>query len=114
MTDTKLNLDDNNKNGYEHGSEDGELYHYGTDVAPVEYDMNGNKAIYEVSRIFENRGSHPIDVREIGLFANVRALSTNDSPVPELIARTALHPDDQFTIAPGEFKQVVYEVEVIA
>ena len=114
MTDEKLNLNDSARNGYEHGENDGELYHYGTDVGLVQYDFQSNKAVYEITRIFENRGSVDIPVKEIGLFANINTSFSMDELEPAIIARTALHPDDQFTIAPGEFKQVVYEVEVIA
>jgi len=119
MTDTSLNLDDGARNGFDHGSGDGQLYHYGNDVSLVEYDTLANKALFSVSRIFENKGAVALDIREIGLFANTAPNSSQTSTShlsgsPTLIARTALHPTDQFTIQPGEYKKVKYIIEVIA
>jgi hypothetical protein len=114
MTDQKLNINDINKNGYEHGAEDGQLYHYGTDVGLVEYDTNNNIATFSITRIFENKGTIPADIKEIGLFGNSSTSTNYSSLSPALIARTALGPADQFTINPGEFVQVEYVVEVIA
>ena len=113
MTDVTL------QDGISHGTDDGELYHYATDVSSVEYDHEKNKAIFVISRIFQNRGSEPVEIREIGLFGNTDGNTSHNSTThlnsaPELLARTALHPDDQFTIQPGEFKKVDYIVEVIA
>jgi hypothetical protein len=116
MTDEKLNINDVDKNGFEHGSEDGQLYHYGTDIGQVDYDLANNKAAYSITRIFENKGTTALTVREIGLFGNISTSLTgsSNSTSPAMIARTALGPADQFTINPGEFVQVEYVVEVIA
>jgi hypothetical protein len=113
MTDEKLSLNDAGRNGYEHGDADGQIYQYANDVGLVEYDLINNKALFTISRIFENKGSVPIEVKEIGLFGNISTDSSGPA-VPALIARTALAPADQFTIQPGEFRQVQYVVEVIA
>ncbi|PKD43751.1 hypothetical protein [Rhodohalobacter barkolensis] len=114
MTDEKLNINDITRNGFDHGDQDGQLYHYGTDISLVNYDFQSNKATFSIKRIFENKGSVATDVKEIGLFGNINT-STNFSALsPALLARTALGPADQFTINPGEFVQVEYVVEVIA
>ena len=116
MTDQGLNINDESRNGYRHGWADGELYHYGNDVTQVVYDLTGNKAVFSVARIFENRTADPIQVREIGLFGNYFTGSTTNqsSWAPRLLARTALAPADQFTIAAGEYVKVEYQIEVIA
>jgi hypothetical protein len=119
MTDTSLNLGDASRSGVDHGAGDGQLYYYGNDVSLVAYDTVANKAVFSISRIFENKGAVAIDVREIGLFANTSANSSQTSTShlsgsPSLIARTALAPADQFTIQPGEYKKVEYIIEVIA
>lgn len=110
MTDVTLNITDNNRDGYVHGNGDGELFHYGSIVDLVSYDLIENKAHYSITRIFENRGSIPVDVKEIGLYGR----NSSNADTSTLYARTALAPDDQFTIQPGEFTQVEYEIEVIA
>lgn len=116
MTDTGLNVTDTSRNGFSHGSDAGQLYHYGNDVGPVTYDLLANKAQFTISRIFENRSGQPVVVKEIGLFGNTEIGGTSgvSSWTPEILARTALAPADQFTIQPGEYKKVEYIIEVIA
>ncbi|MDZ7658836.1 hypothetical protein [Fodinibius sp.] len=108
MTDAGLNIQDDNRNGYEHGEEDGQLWHYGNDVTAVQYDKANNKATFEIYRIFENRGSTDLVVREKGLWA------TDKNGNSQMIARMALDSTDEFTIAAGEYKKVKFIVEVIA
>jgi hypothetical protein len=115
MTDNSLDPDNAGAGIISHGEADGELYHYGTDVTPIKYDTVNNKATYRIERIFENRGSTTVTVKEIGLYALSNGLGNEliqkDNAI---IARTALDSNDQFTIAAGAYKKVIYEVEVIA
>lgn len=90
------------------------LYYHGSNVEDVVIDEVNNKATFEVNRIFENRSANPITVKEVGLFGNETETNTSEFDVIAMYARTALHPDDQFTIQPGEFRIVRYTLEFIA
>lgn len=115
MTDASLDPDNSGAGMIAHGEADGELYHYGTNIESFQYDTANNKATFEISRIFENRGSTTVTVAEMGLISMSNAFGSEAIQNNiELIARTALHPDDQFSIAPGDYKKVIYEVEVQA
>lgn len=97
----------------QHGEADGELYHYGSLVEDdVVIDTINDTATITVSRIFENRGSTSVTIKEIGLYAN-RDLS-GDNYSAELIARTALQSTDWYTVNPGDYVKVTYEIEVQA
>ena len=96
-----------------HGEADGELYHYGCNIEDdMVVDTANDKCVIEINRIFENRGSTDITIKEIGLYANRDLGGSNYSS--DLIARTALQSTDWYTISPGEFVQVTYTIEVIA
>lgn len=115
MTDTDLSPDADAETPYDiggikHGSADGELYHHGVTVEDLIFDDANNEAYIVISRVFENRGATAITVKEVGVYANI---STSPSYVPTLIARKALHSDDQFTIQPGELRKVNYNVKMV-
>ena len=96
------------------GDQDGELWYYGMNFEPYVIDDVNNEAYFEVFRIFENRGSTSITVAEVGLAGNNKrdtAMEFNFSG--QLLARTALAPADQFTIAPGELVKVTYQIKAI-
>jgi hypothetical protein len=103
MTDASLDITDVNSEGYDHGVEDGQLFYHDQAISQCEYDLVNNKAVFELSRIVENRSAVSAVIREKGLFAD-----------SGLIARMALDAMDEFTIAPGEYKKVKIIVEVIA
>jgi len=94
-----------------HGAEEGQLWYHGMDFNDLEIDEVANKATFVMSRLFQNRSAAPIVIKEIGLRGN---WSFNTSFISNrLYARSALHPDDQVTVQPGEFIMVEYQVEVI-
>jgi hypothetical protein len=103
MTDASLDINNINSEGYGHGVEDGQLFYHDQGISQCEYDLVNNKAVFELSRIVENRSAVSAVIREKGLFAD-----------SGLIARMALDAMDEFTIAPGEYKKVKIIVEVIA
>jgi hypothetical protein len=115
MTDKSLDPDNSGAGMIQHGEADGQLYHYGTDVSELSIDPATGKATFQIERIFENRGSVPVTVREMGIYG-VTQVSTNRviQAYPELLARTALDSTDEITFSPGEYKKVIYEVEGIA
>lgn len=115
MTDNSLDPDNAGAGIIEHGESDGQLYHYGTDVTPIKYDTANNKATFRIERIFENRGSISVTAKEMGLYSISNGLGTEAIQNNiEIIARTALDSNDQITFAPGDYKKVIYEVEVQA
>jgi hypothetical protein len=116
MTDQTLDPDNNGAGNILHGEADGQLYHYGTDITPLKYDTVNNKATFTIERIFENRGSVAVAAKELGLVAISTHIDPNDAIERNraLIARTALDSTDEITFSPGEYKKVIYEVEVIA
>lgn len=97
-----------------HGEADGDLFHYGN---LVEEDMivddANDRCIIEIKRIFENRGSTAVTIKEVGLNAN-RRRSSDDTVVSQMIARTALESADWYTVNPGEFVQVQYDIVIEA
>lgn len=96
----------------DHGEQDGELYHYGSDVEEeVEIDEVNQKAVIEMSRIFENRGSIPVTIKEIGWYGNSSSSANLNG---SLFARTALDSTDWYTVQPGEYVKIIYKIEVIA
>ncbi|MAO65669.1 MAG: hypothetical protein CL666_11785 [Balneola sp.] len=110
MTDQSLTPDSSEINGVPHGYGDGELVHHGTHIGQFIVDDVANEVYFPVERIFENRGATAITVREIGLFGN-KNNSSNISP--NLLARKALAPVDQFTIGAGETAKVTFNCKAI-
>lgn len=95
-----------------HGEADGELFHYGNLVEQdMIVDTVNDKCIIEIKRIFQNKGSTDIEVKEVALYANRGGSSTFS---PQMIARTALAPTDQYTIPAGAFVQVQYDIVIEA
>ena len=119
MTDQQLSPDATvetpyNSGGIRHGHGDGELVHHGMVIDDeVTYDDASNSVKFSLARVFENRGSIPITVKEVGLYGQA-STSTGATSVPGLMARRALHPDDHFTIQAGEMKKVSYTIKMIA
>lgn len=116
MTDQSLDPDNAGAGIIQHGEADGQLYHYGTNVTPLVYDAVNDKVTFRIERIFENRSSTAVTVKELGLYSISNSLASDEAIQDdiELIARTALDSNDQFTIASGAYKKVIYEVEVQA
>lgn len=110
MTDQSLTPESAEINGVPHGYGDGELVHHGTHIGELVVDDVANEVYFPVERIFENQGTTPITVREIGLFGN-RNNSIDISP--KLLARKALAPVDQFTIGVGETAKVTFNCKAI-
>lgn len=119
MTDQQLSPDaasdsPYNQGGIRHGDGDGELIHHGMYIDDeVKFDGEANSGQFTIARVFENRGSIPITVKEIGLYGSA-STSTSAVTIPGLMARRALQPDDQFTIGPGEMKKVSYTIKIVA
>ncbi len=98
----------------DHGAQDGQLWHYGTNFDTPVMDDQANEAWYTVKKIFENRGSSPVTIAEIGLYGNDIANSSRQfSFAPSLLARTALAPADQTTVQPGEFLLAEYIIKAV-
>ncbi|MDR8389863.1 hypothetical protein NC796_01855 [Aliifodinibius sp. S!AR15-10] len=118
MTDTDLSPDATDQTPYDvggiaHGTGDGLLVHHGmvADDAPV-IDLEANQAWFNLHRIFENKGTVPITVKEIGIYGNSKSTYNYDF-TPTLIARRALAPADQFTIQPGQAIQVTFTIKAV-
>ena len=118
MTDADLSPDATQETPYVlggivHGSGDGQLVHHGMLIDDdVTIDGATNEAHFNIARVFENRGATDITVKEIGLYAK------NDDDyntfIPTLVARRALAPADQFTIAAGQMRKVNYKIKMTA
>lgn len=100
-----------------HGENDGELYHYGTNFDAPVIDDQANEAQFVVKRIFENRGTTPVTLAEMGIYGNDMKVGSNDpveyTSTPKLLARTALGPADQITVQPGEFLLAEYIIKAV-
>lgn len=98
----------------EHGDQAGELYHFGNLIEDdVIVNDTAQTATIQIKRIFENRGSTAITIKEVGLNVN-RSLSSQNTFSPQMIARTALQSGDWYTIQPGDFVQIQYDIVIEA
>lgn len=93
------------------GDQEAQLWYHGMDFSEVVMDEVANKATFSMRRLFENKTGEPVDIKEVGLRGNWP--NNNSFSSHSQYARTALHPDDQITVQPGEFALVEYIVEVI-
>ncbi|WP_440999893.1 hypothetical protein [Fodinibius sp. SL11] len=116
MTDTALSPDANqdtpyNIGGITHGSGDGQLIHHGMYIDDnVTIDEANNEAYFNISRVFENRGTTDITIKEIGLYT--KKDNTSNRFQSKLVARKALAPADQFTIMAGQMRKVNYKMKL--
>ena len=53
-----------------YGESDGTLFPVGSWMDKMVKDTSNNRWYFDISRIFENRGSTPIDINELGLYTN--------------------------------------------
>jgi hypothetical protein len=93
------------------GDQGPQLWYHGMDFSEVSMDEVANKATFSMRRLFENKSDEPVTIKEIGLRGNWP--NNNSFSSHRQYARTALHPDDQVTVQPGQFALVEYVVEVI-
>lgn len=92
-----------------HGIGDGELFYYGAAVEDLYIDESNNKAYFDVSRVFENRGTTSIDISEVGVYAGGANENQNRIKHAHLIARHNLSTSN--TIAAGDAFKLTYRIQ---
>jgi hypothetical protein len=83
-----------------HGEGDGQLFHFGHYLMPIERDLVNQVYTIRFGRMFKNSGAIPITIKELGI-----VLSRTQTDY-KLMARAAYEPADQVTVDPGEYIQV--------
>jgi hypothetical protein len=92
-----------------HGIGDGELFYYGAAVEDFYIESSNNKAYFDVSRVFENRGSTSIDISEVGVYAGTSNDNNDRIDFSHLIARHNLGSVN--TIAAGDAFKLTYRIQ---
>jgi hypothetical protein len=62
-----------------HGSNTGELFHYGSTISTFEWNNLLNSAGFYISRVFKNKNTTAVTIREVGLSSNLAIGATNNT-----------------------------------